>query len=123
MRNKRLNPWGSAMIIAGVVLPMAAFFSALWQNHPDPSAFTPGELRGLRLTIAEGRQVFECEETGEILSAAEIPVAPEREAEYQSFFEERVYEKGRLEVYVVHIILGGLALAGAGTVLCSARRG
>lgn len=119
--NKRLNPWGSLMIIAGILIPAASFFMALWQNHPDPSAFKPGELGELRLTVLEGKRGFICEETGEFLSILEIDIPSSDEAEYERFVEENVFVRGRLEVAVAHIVMGGLALAAAGVVVCSAR--
>lgn len=115
MKNKRLNPWGSMLIVFGILIPVAAFFVSLWQSHPDPSAFSPGELGDLRLLVLEGTQVFESDETGELLPLTESPVEPDNERAYTQFIEENVFEKGRVEVRVIYIMLAGVFLIAAGT--------
>ena len=114
MKNKRLNPWGSILIILGILIPAAAFFVSLWQSHPDPSAFSPGELGDLKLLVLEGTQVFESEETGELLPLTEIPFDPDNESAYIQFIEENVFEKGRVEVRVIYIMLAGVLMIAAG---------
>lgn len=121
MKNKRLNPWGSVLILAGLIVPVAAFFASLWQNHPDPSAFRPGDLAGLNLVVIQGSHVFECEETGEILPLSEMPDNLS-EAGYTRFVEENVFIKGRMEIGIVNVIAGGIAVAAAGLVICLKRK-
>ena len=115
MKNKRMNPWGSMLIILGVLISVAAFFISLWQSHPDPSAFSPGELGDLRLLVREGTQVFESGETGELLPLTEMPVDLDSEREYRQFIEENVFEKGGLEVRIIYIILAGVLMIAAGS--------
>lgn len=121
MKNKRLNPWGSWLILLGIIVPAVAFFGALWQGHPDPSAFRLEEFGELNLVLIDGRRVFECEETGEILPMSEIPENLS-EVEYMRFFHENVFIVGRVETRVVHVIAGGIAVVAAGLVICFRRK-
>jgi hypothetical protein len=123
LRNKRLNPWAAVLILLGVVIPTAAFFASIWQSHPDPSAVKIEDLSGLKILVLKGHFVFKSPETGEILPAEQMNERQfKNEAEMTKFWEENVFEEGRVEIRVIYIIAVGVLLLAAGMVLSLKKR-
>lgn len=151
MRNPGLNLYAVALILLGILIPLAVFFGSLWQNHPDPSRVQFEDLPELKLLLAEGRMVFECRETGRLLPLEEAPLellefehedisqaGTMHEArdilmndetalqkfmeEYSEFRSKEALHRGRVEVGLFPAVISGGLLIFAGAFATKLRR-